>query len=428
MFRDHGDIHLLVVEDSPTQAEYIRRILLREGYTVTVASDGRAALMAMGDEYFHLVISDIIMPGMGGYDLCRRIKEISQIPVVLVTQLFDPEDIVQGLASGADGFIIKPFDPVSLLNTVSDMLDEEGRTKVIEDGDLIIAAPNDQTYTISASKKTILRILLSTYATAVNKNMELQEARDELYEVNEQLQEFVDELQQTNNDLSHEIGERQKIERELLDAHLKLRLMTSITHHDIKNQLTVIEGYLELATSNEGGITTGDAITRTREASRRIERIIELTHDFQEIGTCDPEWLDFTSLADRARLMVDLKGVSIIIDTPGLEVYAEPLIEKVIANIIENSIRHGERVTMIRITMKKDADDLLIDIRDDGIGIPEYNKKKIFMQGFGRNTGIGLFLTARILETCGFAIHECGGAEGGACFEIRVPKGLYTIR
>ncbi|MDO8842195.1 hybrid sensor histidine kinase/response regulator, partial [Methanocalculus sp.] len=394
----------------------------------TVASDGRAALMAMGDEKFHLIISDIIMPGMGGYDLCRRIREISQIPVVLVTQLFDPEDIVRGLASGADGFIIKPFDPASLLNTVSDMLDEEGAAKVIEDGDLIIAAPNDQTYTITASRKTILRILLSTYATAVNKNMELQEARDELYGVNEQLQEFVEELQQTNDDLSHEVQERQRMERELLDAHRKLKLMTSITHHDIKNQLTVIEGYLELAASNEGAITTQEAITKTREAGRRIERIIELTRDFQEIGTCEPEWLDFTSLVDRARRMVDLKGVSIITETPGLEVYAEPLLEKVIANIIENSIRHGERVTTIRITMETYSDFLLIHIRDDGVGIPEYNKRRIFEQGFGRNTGIGLFLTSKILETSGFAIRECGGADGGACFEIRVPKGLYNLR
>lgn len=428
MHPDRNGIRLLVVEDSPTQAEYIRRILFREGYSVTVASDGRAALMAIGEGNFHLIISDIIMPGMDGYELCRRIREMSDIPVVLLTQLFDPEDIVRGLASGADGFIIKPFDPASLLTTVADMLNDEGGGRVIEDGDLIIAAPNNQTYTITASRKTILRILLSTYATAVNKNMELQEARDELYGVNEQLQEFVEELQQTNDELSREIAERQRMERELLDAHHKLQLMTSITHHDIKNQLTVIEGYLELASSGDTTLSREEAISRTREASRRIERIIELTRDFQEVGTVDPKWQDFTSVVDSARRMIDMKGVSITTGTPGLEIYAEPLIEKVIANIIENSIRHGEEVTEIRVTMETEGEELMIRISDDGVGIPEEKKERIFDQGFGRNTGLGLFLTSKILSTCGFTIRECGAAGEGACFVITVPKGQYHLR
>ncbi|KUK99871.1 MAG: Response regulator receiver sensor signal transduction histidine kinase, partial [Methanomicrobiales archaeon 53_19] len=291
---NHNQTHLLVVEDSPTQAEYIRRILQREGFIVSVASDGRAALEALENDTFDLVISDIIMPGMGGYELCQQIKEKSSIPVVLVTQLFDPEDIIRGLASGADGFIIKPFDPVSLLDTITNMLESEEDGRIVLDGDLIIATPGDQTYTISSDRKTILRILLSTYATAVNKNMELQEARDELYGMNEQLQEYVEELRQTNDELHQEMIERQRMEKEVSDAHRKLQLMTTITRDDIRNQLTIIEGYLELAESREEEVSIEEAMERIRLASRRIGRIIEFTRDFQKIGMEEEEWLDLS--------------------------------------------------------------------------------------------------------------------------------------
>ncbi|KUK68939.1 MAG: Response regulator containing a CheY-like receiver domain and a GGDEF domain [Methanocalculus sp. 52_23] len=424
---NHNQTHLLVVEDSPTQAEYIRRILQREGFIVSVASDGRAALEALENDTFDLVISDIIMPGMGGYELCQQIKEKSSIPVVLVTQLFDPEDIIRGLASGADGFIIKPFDPVSLLDTITNMLESEEDGRIVLDGDLIIATPGDQTYTISSDRKTILRILLSTYATAVNKNMELQEARDELYGMNEQLQEYVEELRQTNDELHQEMIERQRMEKEVSDAHRKLQLMTTITRDDIRNQLTIIEGYLELLSSGEEDCNYEEIMDRIRQASRRIGRIIEFTRDFQKIGMEEEEWLDLSSVVDAARRMMDMKGITILTEVHGIEIFADSLFERVFGIIFDNTIQHGEKVTSIRISDRMEDTSLVIRIEDDGTGIPDVLKSRIFEQGFGRNTGLGLFLARDILSTCSCCIHECGMPGEGAVFEITVPEGRFRF-
>lgn len=420
-------VHLLVVEDSPTQAEYIRRILQREGFIVSVASDGRSALEILLAEEIDLVISDIIMPGMGGYELCQRIREKSRIPVVLVTQLFDPEDIIRGLASGADGFIIKPFDPVSLLDTITNMLESEENGRIVLDGDLIIATPGEQTYTISSDRKTILRILLSTYATAVNKNMELQEARDELYGMNEQLQEYVEELRQTNDELHQEMLERQRMEKEVSEAHRKLQLMTSITRDDIRNQLTIIEGYIELAESREDEISIDNALERIRQASRRIGGIIEFTRDFQKIGMEEDKWLDLSSVVDSARRMMDLRGKEVHSGLPAVEIFADPLIGRVFSVIFDNAVLHGDGVSTIRVAAREERNSLLITIEDDGAGIPDTLKSRIFEQGFGKNTGLGLFLARDILSACNCSIHECGVHGKGACFQIAVPEGRYRF-
>src|SRR5437868_9281968 len=103
---------ILVVEDSPTQASQLRFILEDEGFEVEVAPDGQQALVLLTTANFDLTISDILMPGLSGYDLCRKIKEVhagKEMPVILLTTLTEPMDIVQGLECGADNFITKPY-------------------------------------------------------------------------------------------------------------------------------------------------------------------------------------------------------------------------------------------------------------------------------------------------------------------------------
>ncbi|MCP1715805.1 DNA-binding response OmpR family regulator [Methanocalculus alkaliphilus] len=420
MRHNPGDTRLLVVEDSPTQAEYIRQILLRAGYRVTTAIDGKAALTCVEAEPPDLIISDIVMPGMDGYTLCREIRDCWGIPVILLTQLFDPEDIVRGLACGAVNFIIKPFDADYLVDTVADVLGAGRLQNIISRNGEVDAIFGKKTYTITAEKAQILRVLISTYATAVRKNIELQEARDELYGMNEQLQEFVEELHQTNDDLQHEIDERQRIEDALIDAHEKLHLLTSITRHDIRNHLTVIEGFVELASSDDRPVSPEAAFIRIREAAHRIGKIIEFTGNYQEIGSCDREWLNLRDLAGDATALIDLNGISVTSSLPDIEILADPLMETVIATIIENAIRHGKKITRIHLTADI-GEDLRIRITDDGIGIPQSKKERIFEQGYGENTGLGLFLASRILATCEFGISETGTYGEGASFEIRIP-------
>ena len=106
-------VEILVVEDSPTQAERLKYILEVEGYQVTVARNGKEALSSLSEHRPTLVISDIVMPEMDGYQLCRRIKadqDLRSIPVILLTALSDPSDVVKALECSADNFLTKPYE------------------------------------------------------------------------------------------------------------------------------------------------------------------------------------------------------------------------------------------------------------------------------------------------------------------------------
>ena len=102
---------ILIVEDSPTQAEHLKFVLERHGYRVFAARDGREALAAFEERAVELVISDIVMPEMDGYQLCSHIKQDARhknVPVILLTSLSDPVDVIKGLECGADNFLVQP--------------------------------------------------------------------------------------------------------------------------------------------------------------------------------------------------------------------------------------------------------------------------------------------------------------------------------
>jgi two-component system sensor histidine kinase/response regulator len=116
---------ILVVEDSRTQAESLRYILEKKGYGVALATNGRDAIEQIGTSRPDLVLTDIVMPEMDGYELCRRIKtngDHKSIPVIIVTQLFDPVDVVRGLEAGADNFIIKPYEPKDIEARIQEVM------------------------------------------------------------------------------------------------------------------------------------------------------------------------------------------------------------------------------------------------------------------------------------------------------------------
>lgn len=239
---------ILVVEDSRTQAELLRHMLEEEGYDVTLAADGEVALRRMEAGRPDIVLTDILMPGMDGYELCRRIKQIYPgIPVILVTNLFDPADVLRGLAAGADSFIVKPVEPGLLRSQIEAVIRAAAMPDHDDESPGLKVPFAGSTYTITAGKLRILNTLLSTYSIAVAKNAELQEAQEQLHSINEQLQATVEDLSRSNESLEAEILERKRVEAALADANKKLQLMASITRHDLLNQLAALDGYLDLA-------------------------------------------------------------------------------------------------------------------------------------------------------------------------------------
>jgi DNA-binding response OmpR family regulator len=425
-------ITILLVEDSRTQAEYLRHILENEGYRVTLADNGNEAFAQIARDRPSIILSDIVMPEMDGYELCSRIKqnpETAAIPVILVTQLFDPADVIKGLESGADDFIIKPFDPEYVQLRICSIL--KNMTQPDPDGStppLMITLFN-KTHMIRASRFRILSILLSTYEVAIRKNMELEEARERVNAVNEQIQQAIADLQRSNTRLEDENLERRRVEKALDEANKKLNLMASITRHDILNQLNSQHESLEsaLSLSIMDPTKAWEHVRAAAQITTQTLNSVRFTEDYQKVGVKSPRWQEIFSLVETAGKSLPHDPILIINEiTPGDEIYADPLIGKVFCNLIENAVKYGERASCIRFSMHGDGKETIILCEDDGAGIPSGKKERIFSYEYGMNTGLGLFLSREILAITAIVIHETGIEGSGARFEIRCPSG--TIR
>ncbi|MEO6785807.1 MAG: fused response regulator/phosphatase [Chthoniobacteraceae bacterium] len=208
-------VDLLIVEDSATQSELLRFVLEQHGYRVTSARNGREALAALAAHVPALVITDINMPEMDGYELCQRIKDdpkLKDLPVILLTALSDPKDILHGLECGADNFIVKPYEEELLLSRIR---------HVLANLELRRQAGGEQTaeiffaghkYHLSTDRPHSIDMLLSTYETAVQKNIELSRAK-------EKLEQQADELRGKNEQMAADLD----MARELQTAFLPRR-------------------------------------------------------------------------------------------------------------------------------------------------------------------------------------------------------------
>ncbi len=180
---DYNNISVLVVDDSPTQAEQLRSLLSSHGFTVMVASDGFEALKIISRSPPSLVLSDIVMPMMDGYQLCAAIRanrQTSNLPVVLLTSLSKTEDILHALECGADYFISKPYNEEYLLSRMKNIIDSitlRIRKDNEPESEIIF---NGRRFFIKSDMQRALDLLMSTYETVVLKNRELQTMQNSL--------------------------------------------------------------------------------------------------------------------------------------------------------------------------------------------------------------------------------------------------------
>ncbi len=227
--------------------------------------------------------------------------------------------------------------------------------------------------------------------------------------------------------LFRDMTERRMAEEALRNANRKLNLLSSVTRHDLLNQIMAVTGYLGLA--REG--TSLDEVKQLADlawkAAQTMRRQIEFTRQYQDIGIHSPVWQDLREVIARA-LPGSGTRVKILLQIERVSIYADPLLERVFANLLENAVIHGRKVTTIRFSARATGGVLTILCEDDGIGIPAREKEQIFAPGYGRNTGYGLFLVREILGITGAAIREIGQEGKGATFEIIIPGDAYRIR
>ena len=225
----------------------------------------------------------------------------------------------------------------------------------------------------------------------------------------------------------HNISDIKKAQDALQLANKKLNLLAEITRHDIRNKLTVLGGYLELFTDHPPEPLHSMYLTKLKSAVKMIAANIDFTKLYQDLGVVAPVWHDVSNTFFKACTHIDIKKIRFESDADGVEIFADPLLERVFYNIVANSVEHGNRVSVVRLSSLEVPDGLLIRIDDDGIGIPSHDKETIFQRGFGKNTGLGLFLSREILSITNITIKESGEFQHGARLEMFVPKGVYRF-
>ncbi len=223
-----------------------------------------------------------------------------------------------------------------------------------------------------------------------------------------------------------DISERKRAEEAIELANKKLNLMNNITRHDILNTITGLLGCVDMTNATDSADERRVLLQDIRHLTNQIQRQIAFTKEYQEVGVHLPRWQNVIETLQRVKSAFE-RDVEFMIDLVNAEIYADPLLEKVFYNLVDNAIRYGEKVTTIRFFLLISDEGLTLVCEDDGVGVAEGLKQVIFERGVGKNTGMGLFLSREILGITRISISENGVPGQGARFEIFTPRGTYRF-
>ena len=224
-----------------------------------------------------------------------------------------------------------------------------------------------------------------------------------------------------------DVTERKRVEDAIEIANKKLNLMNQITRHDILNTITGLLGCVDMAKATNIPEEREQLLTDIRDLTRVIQRHISFTKEYQEVGVHLPQWQNVNNVLKKVLQNFEKSGITFTSEFETISVYADPLLEKVFYNLLDNAVRYGETITTIVIHSHIYDKGLSLIFEDDGVGVEPGQKQEIFKRGVGKNTGMGLFLTAEILAITGISIEENGISGKGARFEIRIPNGTWRI-
>ena len=347
--------HILIVEDSVTQSLKLRYLLEKRGFEVTIARNGVEALSMMGSETPAVVISDISMPEMDGYELCQRIRtesRLAHVPVILLTALADPKDIVKGLQCGANNFIVKPYSENFLLSQIDYLIaNQELRTASTQEAgiELFLAG---QKHSFSVDRMQIIDLLISSYDTAIQKNRELLEATAKL-------EQKTAELERSNRELEQ---------------------FGYVVSHDLQEPLRAIGGFLDLLRKRYEGELDDKAMQYIEYAVDGAKRMQALIRDLLTYARSGAASADLPSVSLEVVLRYALFNLKAVIEETHADLQYDPLptvrgdvtqLTQLFQNLISNGLKFRREGVqpVIRIHLEEKPEVYQLTFRDNGIGI-----------------------------------------------------------
>jgi len=423
---------VLVVEDSPTQARLLRLILEAEGLTVDVCGDGQAGLARLRETSVDLVVSDVLMQGLTGFELCRTIKAdpaLCEIPVVLVTTLREPQEIVQALEVGADSFIRKPYEPDALVARLRSLLAQRSelpkhvartprRRREDDPGFLGVEAVfNGKTIHVHANREQILRLLLGTFEDVVRANTLLREREEELSVAKRGLEEA---------------------------ARMKDIFFATLSH-ELRTPLTAIVGWVHILKEGQTDPAVIQRAVETIERNLNVQNT--LIADLLDVSRIVSGKLDLEmaalDLPELVRASVDSARPTATANGIALEVVLSPLsspisgdparLQQVVTNLLTNSLKFTPRGGRVEVRLAQAKTSAVLTVTDSGSGIRpdalpfvfERFRQASLADTKAGGLGLGLAIVKHIVELHHGTVTAASAGPGqGATFTVMLPLTL----
>jgi two-component sensor histidine kinase/CheY-like chemotaxis protein len=357
---------VLIAEDSPTQAEVLRHLLEQNGYAVRVANSGGNALSEVAKSKPDAIISDICMPGMDGYEFTDAIKQNDRfwdIPVILLTTLSDPEDIIRGIKARADGYLTKPYDDEYLLNKLESILATPVNRKEQEEEEELTVTFEDKSYVVPSDMQHFLDLVFSTSENAVRLNRKLEERTHELRAAVKRLQFEV---------------EQRKLAEEKVRASLKEKeALLQEVHHRVKNNLQLVCSLLDLQRSRMDDERTTAFLLDSERRVRSMALIHEHLYRSSNLSEIDfSSYLDnlTKALSDSDPLHEKVVTISAVSEPIRLGVdTALPcglIVNELVANCLKHAFDKGQK-GQVRVEFRRNQPTgYVLVVADNGRGLP----------------------------------------------------------
>jgi PAS domain S-box-containing protein len=224
-----------------------------------------------------------------------------------------------------------------------------------------------------------------------------------------------------------DITEHKKAEDALNQARKKLNMLNAITFSDIQNSIFALSGYLQLQKT----LTADDQLQQYTDTEiglvQTVSDCLKYAEMYQSLGLKSPVWQNVGQSFLMGISHLDISSLSRKLEVGDVVIYAEPMLENVFFALAENIVQHAPSATQYSLSYTETSEGLILAFEDNGPGITQDLKEKIFGREYSRRKGIGLYLSREILSITGIIIRETGEPGKGALFEMVVPKGMYQF-